>query len=132
MAWSIRAKFECAILDCPEWSGQNTKPQCYRKYSLDACCSVREVCPPYDSSVKCVYNGIEYKEGENFLPADSCWRCICQEGFKGKIEEPFCRRRVCGIQTKYQEKLQSRCAPLYYRKPYRENDPFCCPNKWIC
>lgn len=36
-------EFRCATVDCPEWSN-SPKLGCYRKYSLDACCSVREIC----------------------------------------------------------------------------------------
>ncbi|KAF7273015.1 hypothetical protein GWI33_014241 [Rhynchophorus ferrugineus] len=125
-------KFKCATVDCPEWGVKEPYPGCYRKYSLDDCCSIREMCAPYENSTTCVYDGKVYKEGENFLPRNSCWRCVCQAGFRGKLEKPFCRRRSCGAQIKHQDKLQNRCAPLYYKRKYRENEPLCCPTSWIC
>lgn len=127
-----KTRFSCATVDCPEWSVLEPPTGCYRKYSLDDCCYVREMCPPYENSTSCVYDGKVYKEGENFLPKNSCWRCVCQAGFRGKLEKPFCRRRSCGVQVKQQEKLQERCAPLYFKSKYRDNDPLCCPVNWIC
>ncbi|XP_019770116.1 kielin/chordin-like protein [Dendroctonus ponderosae] len=127
-----KTKFKCATVNCPEWSVLEPPTGCYRKYSLDDCCYIREMCPPYENSTTCVYDGKVYKEGENFLPKNSCWRCVCQAGFRGKLEKPFCRRRSCGVQVKHQEKLQERCAPLYYKRIYRESDPLCCPVNWIC
>ncbi|XP_050298056.1 kielin/chordin-like protein [Anthonomus grandis grandis] len=127
-----KTSFKCATVDCPEWSVAEPPTGCYRKYSLDDCCYIREMCPPYENSTTCVYDGKVYKEGENFLPKNSCWRCVCQAGFRGKLEKPFCRRRSCGAQVKHQEKLQERCAPLYYKRKYRESDPLCCPTNWIC
>ncbi|KAL1498041.1 hypothetical protein ABEB36_008901 [Hypothenemus hampei] len=127
-----KTKFKCATVECPEWTNIEPPTGCYRKYSLDDCCYIREMCPPYENSTVCIYDGKVYKEGENFLPKNSCWRCICQAGFRGKLEKPFCRRRSCGAQIKNQEKLQEKCAPLYYKRKYRDNDPLCCPTNWIC
>ncbi|XP_060523294.1 uncharacterized protein LOC132700156 isoform X2 [Cylas formicarius] len=127
-----KAKFKCAAVDCPEWSVDYPSAGCYRKYTLDDCCSVREMCSPYDNSTTCVYEGRLYKEGESFLPRGTCWRCVCQAGFRGKLEKPFCRRRTCNVQIKSQDKLQERCAPVYYKSKYRNDDPLCCPATWIC
>lgn len=37
-------------------------------------------------SVKCVYGGRSYGEGERFFPSDdiTCTQCICAAGFNGK------------------------------------------------
>ncbi|XP_019881103.2 kielin/chordin-like protein [Aethina tumida] len=125
-------RFSCASVECSEWTRKPTNSGCYRKYSLDSCCSIRESCPPYDNSTSCVYDGRQYKEGANILPRDSCWRCVCQDNWNGKIEPPLCKRRTCNVQIKHQDKIQQACAPIYYKRAYRDDDPFCCPNNWIC
>ncbi|XP_044253081.1 uncharacterized protein LOC123004034 isoform X2 [Tribolium madens] len=124
--------FNCAILDCPEWLGELIPEGCYRKYTLEHCCSTERACFPFDEIdeiAKCVIDGEEYLEGQYFYPRNSCLKCICQEGFKGKLEEPFCKRITCGEQLKHAIFLQKICAPVYYK---RKDEPFCCPNYWIC
>ncbi|RZC39356.1 uncharacterized protein BDFB_013967 [Asbolus verrucosus] len=124
-----RSSFVCAVLDCPAWLGVPTTLGCYRKYSLNECCSTGEVCPPFDNVEKCVVDGTEYKEGEHFFPNNTCLICICQKGFNGKLEEPFCRRWNCGVQLKRSgENLKKFCAPWYDNS----RDVLCCPYKWIC
>ncbi|CAH0564351.1 unnamed protein product [Brassicogethes aeneus] len=125
-------KFSCASVECSEWTRKSTNSGCYRKYNLESCCSERESCPPYDNSTKCVHDGHEYKEGENILLRDSCWRCVCNSDWTGKIEAPMCKRRTCNVQIKHQDKIQQACAPVYYKRIYRNDNTYCCPNNWVC
>jgi hypothetical protein len=97
-------------------------------YSLDDCCSVGEICPPFDDLEKCVVEGKEYMEGQAFLPKNSCMKCVCQKGFPDKIEEPFCKPMPCGQQLKNWKHIQNRCAPLYEKNL----DALCCPIGWVC
>ncbi|XP_068903578.1 uncharacterized protein [Tenebrio molitor] len=122
--------FVCAILDCPEWLGVRIEPGCYRNYTLENCCSVGEICPPFDQIEKCVVDGEEYREGEMFYVEKSCLNCVCRKGFKGKFEEPFCTRRKCGQQLRYADKIERHCAPFYGVDS--DNDVVCCPEGWIC
>ncbi|XP_044267331.1 uncharacterized protein LOC123013070 [Tribolium madens] len=127
-----RSSFTCAILDCPEWLGVPVKFGCYRNYSLDHCCSVGEICPPFDEDTKCVVNGKEFKEGDKFYPDNTCFDCVCRKGFNGKFEEPFCRRRWCGQQLRQTgTHIQDSCAP-YYRVETEGDHVVCCPDDWIC
>ncbi|KYB25862.1 uncharacterized protein LOC107398488 [Tribolium castaneum] len=121
--------FECAVLDCPEWFGEPIPEGCYRKYTLEHCCSIGETCPSFTDVTKCVIDGEEYLEGQDFYPQNTCLRCVCQEGFIGDLGPPFCKRISCGEQLKHAVFLQEICAPVYYQK---SDEPFCCPNDWIC
>lgn len=78
----------------------------------------------------CKVDGKTYREGENFFPKDSCYKCNCGKGFNGKFEEPFCKRINCANQMKFAPEYQRKCAP-YYRKN-RDRDVLCCPSNWIC
>ncbi|KAJ3654038.1 hypothetical protein Zmor_013252 [Zophobas morio] len=80
---------------------------------------------------KCTVEGKEYKEGQKFYPANTCLDCVCQKGFKGKFEEPFCKRRRCGQQLRRDgRKIQTSCAPFYTKA--RSGEVLCCPEDWIC
>ncbi|XP_044252707.1 uncharacterized protein LOC123003782 isoform X1 [Tribolium madens] len=123
------ANFHCAILDCDEWLDSPIGHGCYRQYSLDDCCASGQSCPPYNNVAKCIIDGKEYKEGERFYPEKTCLRCICQKGFKGKLEEPFCKRKTCDVQLeKSVQDFYQACAPLYGPK----GEVLCCPFGWIC
>jgi len=116
--------FACAILDCPEWLGARPKPGCNFKYELDKCCTVGEVCPPYKAT--CEVNGKKYHEGDQFdAPDVKCTKCVCQEGFEGKFEAPFCKKRTCIDEARRQKEVYSFCAPSYHLGD-------CCPVYWIC
>ncbi|KYB29503.1 hypothetical protein TcasGA2_TC031013 [Tribolium castaneum] len=126
--------FICAVLDCLEWLGTPIKKGCYRKYSLEHCCSVGEICPPFDEETKCIVDGREYKEGDQFYPKNTCFNCVCQKGFNGKFEEPFCRRTWCGEQLGSAGiHSQDSCVPYYRVNTSTNSDKvLCCPNGWIC
>lgn len=84
---------------------------------------------PYNNVEKCIIDGKEFKEGERFYPENTCLRCICQKGFKGKLEKPFCERKACDIQLeKSIQNFYQGCAPLYGPKA----NVLCCPFGWIC
>ncbi|XP_008193351.1 uncharacterized protein LOC103313009 isoform X2 [Tribolium castaneum] len=129
-----RARFTCAITECAEELGRPFKKGCYGKYTLDSCCSVGEVCPPFDDDAKCVVDGEEYKEGQEFFPKNTCLQCVCQKGFNGKFEAPFCRRRWCGVQLRSSGvHSQNSCAPFYSLDSNTQQDQvLCCPNGWLC
>lgn len=126
------AKFICAIVDCAEYFGITPPPGCYSTYDLEHCCSSGQKCD--DCRLTCEYNGEKYDEGLRFYPKDSCSMCVCQEGFKAKIEAPFCTRSKCNVQLKDSESIQKRCAPVYnlYSNSGTSKDVLCCPNEWIC
>ncbi|KAJ8963530.1 hypothetical protein NQ314_005563, partial [Rhamnusium bicolor] len=86
--------YSCAVLDCPEWLGDELEEGCYRKYDVDKCCSTGSICPSKQKVEECEFDGKTHKEGELFFPQDTCMKCACQAGFQGKIEEPFCRRNL--------------------------------------
>ncbi|KAJ3656141.1 hypothetical protein Zmor_015239 [Zophobas morio] len=125
-------RFQCAVLDCPEWLGGRPREGCYSKYSLGKCCSTGSVCPPFDDTDTCVVEGNEYKVGQKFWPSHTCLECVCQKGFiKGKFEAPFCQSRLCGEQLdRHGPSIQASCAPLYGK--HESRGIVCCPKDWIC
>ncbi|KAF2902769.1 hypothetical protein ILUMI_03414 [Ignelater luminosus] len=117
--------FVCAVLDCPEWLGKLAKPGCHLTYELDKCCSVGELCPPFNT--KCEVDGMVYYKGQRFNPkSPNCLNCICQDGFQGKYVEPFCKKHECIEEVAYQNEIKAFCAPSYTSKDA------CCPYTWIC
>lgn len=123
-----RAEYVCAILDCPEWLGNIPyKPGCYLKYELNKCCSMGQVCPPFDDVATCTVGDKVYKEGERFeAPDRRCTKCVCQKGFDGKYEEPFCTKETCTAEIIHSKAIRDNCAPAY------RNLDDCCPWDWIC
>ncbi|XP_044575994.1 kielin/chordin-like protein [Cotesia glomerata] len=110
------AVFNCAIVDC--FHGP-VKPGCYLRNSPSQCCPGEEVCPenPEDRAI-CEVNGKEYRDGEYFEdlsePDNSC---ICQPGYAGKNEPPFCikpSRPYCSPEMRHASDIYNRCAPVYY------------------
>ncbi|KAG5886889.1 hypothetical protein JTB14_003790 [Gonioctena quinquepunctata] len=121
--------FRCAIGECGQF-GPPLPEGCYWKYSLKSCCG-SSYCPT-EPVHKCTYENVEYKEGERFFPSKSCSMCLCQKGFKGKIEEPYCIPRQCEGQIRYQNEIKKFCAPVYSREEDLRNGILCCPNKYVC
>lgn len=121
-------EFNCAVLDCPEWLGSRPRPGCYLKQELGKCCAVGEICEPYPEDLaKCEVEDKEYKEGEQFpSPNSNCMECVCQKGFKGKFEEPFCKKSNCSAEIRHSNDIRENCAPAYM------NIGDCCPWDWIC
>uniref|UniRef100_A0A6P7FEU2 Uncharacterized protein LOC114327412 isoform X2 n=1 Tax=Diabrotica virgifera virgifera TaxID=50390 RepID=A0A6P7FEU2_DIAVI len=48
---TIPGKFTCAILDCPQRLGFPFQKDCYRKYTLDKCCSDGQICPSDEQKI---------------------------------------------------------------------------------
>jgi len=117
--------FRCAILDCPEWLGRAPKYMCNFKYELGKCCASGDACPPYNAT--CVVGGKTYHEGSKFnAPNKKCTECVCQEGFDGQFEEPFCRKDKCVEEVRWQKEINNFCAPTFISL----DD--CCPYNWKC
>lgn len=118
-------EFRCAITGCPDFEGGQIKPECSFTYLPGECCSNGLVCDA--SGAKCQVGGEEYLEGNKFSPPDgSCKVCICQKGFRGIFEEPFCRKKTCSVEIKFSKEIHENCAPAY-------NDlTDCCPWEFIC
>lgn len=79
---------------------------------------------------ECEFEGTRYREGEIFIPSNSCSKCVCRKGFRGVLEEPFCKRTLCATQIVNYEELENYCAPLYVPLPGEK--ALCCPNDWVC
>ncbi|XP_068914613.1 uncharacterized protein [Tenebrio molitor] len=127
-----RPDVSCPQWGCGDWAGVPPLAEgCYRKYDLEACCSTGIVCPPFNDTTTCVVDGVEYKAGERFFPKDSCYACLCQKGFNGKFEAPYCKRSGCDAQVKHQSATQKSCAPLYIKRT-GDGDKKCCPREWTC
>ncbi|XP_023023576.2 cysteine-rich motor neuron 1 protein isoform X1 [Leptinotarsa decemlineata] len=121
--------FLCAIGECGQF-GPPLPEGCYFEYDFSTCCG-GSTCPT-EPVQKCTYDNVEYKEGERFFPNKSCSMCICQKGFKGIIEEPFCIPRQCEGQIRFQKEIKNFCAPVYRRIDDLQNDILCCPNEYLC
>ncbi|XP_063916798.1 uncharacterized protein LOC135132598 [Zophobas morio] len=127
-----RPEIGCPQWGCGDWADVPPVPtDCYREYELDECCSTGIRCPPFNDTTTCVIDGTEYKAGQKFFPKDSCYACLCQKGFNGKFEAPFCKRRGCDAQVKHQEQIQKSCAGVYL-KTHNEGEARCCPSQWTC
>ncbi|KAL3272526.1 hypothetical protein HHI36_014002 [Cryptolaemus montrouzieri] len=110
--------FSCAEDDCP-----SPAPGCRLRDTLTDCCGVQDCKPPKS---KCIYKGKTYLEGTSFYVQDQCMSCVCQEGFKGKLEEPYCIKRRCLEQIFGNDNLQNKCAAVYFKTA------LCCPATWVC
>ncbi|RZC27671.1 hypothetical protein BDFB_013128 [Asbolus verrucosus] len=128
--------YSTTSIRCVMWACDDifllTDPKCSVTHSLDGCCANGVVCPPFENVATCDFNGQKYHEGKRFYPTNSCHKCICQKGFTGKIETPFCARLTCGVQLKWSSatKPKEYCAPFYGN--VSKNDALCCPEDWIC
>lgn len=62
------------------------------------------------------------------MESNSCYSCICGEGFEEKpVEEnKHCRKVECAMEIHYYEKMMSGCIPIYF-----QTDD-CCPLEWRC
>lgn len=81
---------------------------------------------PFDNVAKCIVGDKIYYEGQRFQPENTCKRCLCEKGFEGKFEEPFCKDINCNMIDSSFDKLKNMCAPIY---TLRDN---CCPDRWQC
>ncbi|CAH1102696.1 unnamed protein product [Psylliodes chrysocephalus] len=123
-------KFTCAILDCPEWLGVPVKFGCYRKYQVGKCCSVGQICPTESTpSAECKTSEGKFVEGQRFHPANTCLECVCNKGYEGKNEPPFCRKQMCAAEVRHSEEVHKYCAPHY---DGTDTKALCCPDGWVC
>ncbi|CAH0564350.1 unnamed protein product [Brassicogethes aeneus] len=127
-----RLEFACPVVDCaPQvYNDTPSAPGCYKASDLNQCCYFKEICPPF-SHIKCKVDGVIYKEGQQFTPKNTCWNCVCQKGWRGVNEAPFCQRRRCGVQLRDQTEVQQACAPGYLKKD-SIGHTLCCPSTWLC
>jgi len=117
--------FNCAVLDCPEWLHRKPRPGCHFKYELDKCCGGAEVCAPFATT--CEVAGKTYHEGNTFdAPDKKCTKCVCESGFSGKFEAPFCKKKSCIDEVRRQVEVNTFCAPTFITL----DD--CCPHNWKC
>lgn len=80
-----------------------------------------------ETLAKCEFDGRIYFEGE-LMESNSCYSCICCEGFEDKpVEEnKHCRKVECAMEIHYYEKMITGCIPIYFQT----HD--CCPLDWRC
>lgn len=76
----------------------------------------------------CVVDGRTYHIGERIYPDNSCYECLCANGYNNATspaENPNCSKVNCGIELKM-NKLREGCVPVYYKTP------ICCPIEYKC
>ncbi|CAH1155869.1 unnamed protein product, partial [Phaedon cochleariae] len=123
-------KFECAVLDCPEWLGIHPGPGCYKTYDVNKCCSVGKNCHSAKQTIgECVVDNEKYLEGQKFYPDNTCLKCVCPKEFNGKLEAPHCKRTRCSSQIRHSQDIANNCAPYY---DTTKDGVICCPDAWVC
>ncbi|KAE8749699.1 hypothetical protein FOCC_FOCC003686 [Frankliniella occidentalis] len=95
------------------------------------CCPTSYDCGPQNTTAettKCEWKGKTYLEGEKFYPEEEapCKTCICQKGFDGTLNGPWCKEVTCGLELHYTNYITKGCAPVFYGKSK------CCPIEWRC
>lgn len=102
-------------------------PGCLPKYNLNGCCNVGSICPPFTNITTCLVGGKIYYEGQLFYNHDATKKCLCQKGFKGLFEDPFCIdvRPQCAPEILYSKDIENHCAPVFFL-----NED--CPFEFIC
>lgn len=80
---------------------------------------------PYDAIPTCQFEGKLYREGQKMYPKDRCYKCVCKSGFKGLLEEPFCKRYKCAFEKNKSKALEQNCALVY-------SNEVCCPSGYAC
>ncbi|KAF2883828.1 hypothetical protein ILUMI_22359 [Ignelater luminosus] len=125
----LGSQFTCAAFDCPEFIGGSPleKRECIRTYQLGGCCSHGQICPPFNNTATCKVDGITYLEGQRFSSKKTCSNCVCQKGFTGKYETPYCKRDSCAVELRHANDIKNKCAPVY-----NKNNVRCCPQMWVC
>jgi len=122
-------QIQCAVVDCFFGPRDPNKKDCYPTYKLGDCCQSGEICPPFDNITKCEVDGTTYMEGQKFWPKGMCMDCVCDKGFDGKFEAPFCKRTMCNAEIRHADDIKKNCAPVYFVKA---DDALCCPSAYIC
>ncbi|XP_071439076.1 uncharacterized protein [Hetaerina americana] len=127
------AKFDCAIVECPEDLIPPTDETCRPKYSKDSCCSTSTICIKNQTDAwtqklfKCELEGRTYYEGERFAPEGKCKTCYCEQGYDGSTNGPWCEDISCNMELRAGSMISNGCAPVFY-SPYG----MCCPMEWQC
>ncbi|XP_063244046.1 kielin/chordin-like protein [Bacillus rossius redtenbacheri] len=123
------AKIMCAQIECPElFNPEYRPPNCIPQYTHDACCSESQFCPnatKNTTDITCEHKGKILMQGQKYYPDEEpCKVCVCQEGYDGTLNEPWCKRIYCGIELRHDEDIRSGCIPVYYGG--------CCPVTYRC
>lgn len=72
-----------------------------------------------ESIETCEVEGTLYRIGEQIYPSDSCYTCLCTEGFDNQTSyesNPNCSKINCGFELKIND-LRNGCVPVYFRIP---------------
>ncbi|XP_049856181.1 uncharacterized protein LOC126336483 [Schistocerca gregaria] len=116
---------DCGIVGVP--SGREA--ECYMTDGLDACCPTGVRCvndtdiPP----AECSHKGKTYREDQRIDGTYSeCKKCVCQEGFDGTLDGPWCKKEVCEYSLFHRPSEIAKCAPIF-----REDDN-CCAYRFHC
>ncbi|XP_047109238.1 uncharacterized protein LOC124777772 [Schistocerca piceifrons] len=124
--WKGEARFSCDDTRC---SHLTVPDGCYPTYSLDQCCSSGQKCASDANLTECAYKGKTYLEGQLIEAANSeCMKCVCQEGYDGTLEGPWCQRRSCDYNFSWTLSVLRGCAPLFYEDDKCCADDFHCPS----
>nr|CAD7463648.1 unnamed protein product [Timema tahoe] len=112
-----RAVITCANIECPELF-RRPPPDCILQYSLDDCCSTSTFCKNKTedvTEVTCNVGNETFIEGQKFYPSDDdCKSCVCQQGYDGTTNGPWCKKIKCGFELRSADRFRQGCAPVYY------------------
>jgi len=120
------AEMVCAEVDCAMPRDIDNPGRCVAQYrSIDSCCAADFKCDAeQDSLGSCNVDGRSYKFGEKMYPKKNpCLVCLCQEGWDGTLDAPYCKEADCELYRSTQ--LAAGCQPIY-------REDVCCPIDWIC
>ncbi|CAG2060304.1 unnamed protein product, partial [Timema podura] len=111
------AVITCANIECPELF-RRPPPECILQYSLDDCCSTSTFCKNKTedvTEVTCNVGNKTFIEGQKFYPSDDdCKSCVCQQGYDGTTNGPWCKKINCGFELRSADRFRQGCAPVYY------------------
>nr|CAD7413937.1 unnamed protein product [Timema poppensis] len=67
------------------------------------------------TEVTCNVGNETFIEGQKFYPSDDdCKSCVCQQGYDGTTNGPWCKTINCGFELRSANKFRQGCAPVYY------------------
>nr|CAD7433271.1 unnamed protein product [Timema monikensis] len=111
------AVITCANIECAEFF-RPPAPNCIPQYFLDDCCSNSTFCKNKTddvTEVTCNVGNETFIEGQKFYPSDDdCKSCVCQQGYDGTTNGPWCKKINCGFELRSANKFRQGCAPVYY------------------
>ncbi|XP_049801006.1 uncharacterized protein LOC126236028 [Schistocerca nitens] len=117
--------YDCVLLGVP----LGREAECYQTDNLDGCCptGVRCVNDTEIPPTECSYKGKTYFEDQKIDGTSSeCKLCICQKGFDGTLDGPWCRRQTCEYSLDHRASELRGCAPVF-----REGEN-CCASRFHC